>query len=117
MTSSGAYGIFVNSHCLPPRLLPNLALVPGGQSLTCDQYIYHFQRETGGVACLVDIHYGGHIVDIARMTALYQGATLPEEILSLICQELGRDGDFGSLYKCARSSKAFADPALRTMYQ
>ncbi|RVX68622.1 hypothetical protein B0A52_07049 [Exophiala mesophila] len=49
--------------------------------------------------------------------ASYQGATLPEEILSMICQELGHDGDFGSLYNCARSSKSFADPALRTMYQ
>ncbi|KIX02401.1 uncharacterized protein Z518_08342 [Rhinocladiella mackenziei CBS 650.93] len=47
----------------------------------------------------------------------YQGTTLPDEILSLICQELGKDGDFGSLYKCALSSKSFADPALRTLYQ
>ncbi|KAJ9607779.1 hypothetical protein H2200_007857 [Cladophialophora chaetospira] len=49
--------------------------------------------------------------------ASYHGETLPEEILSLVCQELGSDRDFGSLYKCARSSKTFADPALRTMYQ
>ncbi|KAK5411053.1 hypothetical protein LTR06_005943 [Exophiala xenobiotica] len=45
------------------------------------------------------------------------GTTLPDELLSMVCQELGYDGDFGSLYKCALSSKSFADPALRTMYQ
>ncbi|KIW91872.1 uncharacterized protein Z519_07842 [Cladophialophora bantiana CBS 173.52] len=47
----------------------------------------------------------------------YQGAILPDEILSLICEELGHERDFGSLYTCALSSKSFADPALRTMYQ
>lgn len=51
------------------------------------------------------------------MASPYEGSTLPEEILSIICQELGSEGDFGSLYRCARSSKSFADPALRTMYQ
>jgi hypothetical protein len=45
------------------------------------------------------------------------GTTLPDELLSMVCQELGYDGDFGALYKCALSSKSFADPALRTMYQ
>ncbi|OCT51026.1 hypothetical protein CLCR_08334 [Cladophialophora carrionii] len=49
--------------------------------------------------------------------ASYQGETLPDEILSLICQELGNDRDFSSLFKCALSSKSFADPALRTIYQ
>lgn len=47
----------------------------------------------------------------------YEGSTLPDEILSMICQELGQDRDFGSLYRCALSCKSFADPALRTMYQ
>ena len=42
---------------------------------------------------------------------------LPDEILSLICHELGLDRDFGSLYRCALSAKSLADPALRTMYQ
>ena len=42
---------------------------------------------------------------------------LPDEILSLICQELGQDRDFGTLYQCARAAKSLADPALRTMYQ
>lgn len=42
---------------------------------------------------------------------------LPDEILSLICQELGQDRDFGTLYNCALSVKSLADPALRTMYQ
>lgn len=51
------------------------------------------------------------------MTTSYRGVTLPEEILSMICEELGKEGDFGSLYKCALSSKSFADAALRTMYQ
>lgn len=42
---------------------------------------------------------------------------LPEEILSLICAELGRERDFKCLYNCARSSRSLADAALRTMYQ
>ncbi|KIY00539.1 uncharacterized protein Z520_03202 [Fonsecaea multimorphosa CBS 102226] len=49
--------------------------------------------------------------------SVYQGAVLPDEILSLICEELGIEREFGSLYTCALSSKSFADPALRTMYQ
>ncbi|EXJ81032.1 hypothetical protein A1O3_07320 [Capronia epimyces CBS 606.96] len=49
--------------------------------------------------------------------SFYHDATLPDEILSMICQELGKDGDFASLYRCALSSRSFADPALRTMYQ
>ncbi|OAL39350.1 hypothetical protein AYO20_01220 [Fonsecaea nubica] len=47
----------------------------------------------------------------------YRGTVLPDEILSLICEELGNEREFGSLYTCALSSKSFADPALRTMYQ
>lgn len=43
--------------------------------------------------------------------------TLPDEILGMICQELGQDRDFVSLYRCAQASKSLADPALRTMYQ
>ncbi|KAJ9658337.1 hypothetical protein H2198_003767 [Neophaeococcomyces mojaviensis] len=42
---------------------------------------------------------------------------LPEEIMSLICAELGRERDFTTLYNCARSAKSLADPALRTLYQ
>jgi hypothetical protein len=49
--------------------------------------------------------------------AAEEAKSLPDEILSMICQELGHDRDFGSLYRCALSSRAFADPALRTMYQ
>ncbi|KAK5312844.1 hypothetical protein LTR70_007926 [Exophiala xenobiotica] len=44
-------------------------------------------------------------------------AVLPEEILSLICAELGREREFKCLYNCARSSRSLADAALRTMYQ
>jgi len=44
-------------------------------------------------------------------------AILPEEIMSLICTELGRQWDFTTLYDCARSAKSLADPALRTLYQ
>ncbi|KAL2396905.1 hypothetical protein ABEF93_004614 [Exophiala dermatitidis] len=51
------------------------------------------------------------------MSSSYGGASLPDEILSVVCQELGNDGDFRSLYQCALSSRSFADPALRTMYQ
>lgn len=43
--------------------------------------------------------------------------SLPDEILDMICRELGRDRDFGSLYRCALSSRSLADPALRTLYQ
>lgn len=42
---------------------------------------------------------------------------LPEEVISLICAELGSSGDFGTLYNCARSAKIIADSALRTIYQ
>ena len=42
---------------------------------------------------------------------------LPEEILSLICAELGREADFTTLYNCVLSAKSLADAALRTMYQ
>ncbi|KIW19812.1 hypothetical protein PV08_00387 [Exophiala spinifera] len=50
-------------------------------------------------------------------SATGRGTTLPDEILAMICAELGNDNDFGSLFSCALSSKSFADPALRTMYQ
>lgn len=46
-----------------------------------------------------------------------EAAVLPEEILSLICAELGREREFRCLYNCARSSRSLADAALRTMYQ
>lgn len=42
---------------------------------------------------------------------------LPDEVLGMICQELGQDRDFVTLYRCAQASKSLADPALRTMYQ
>ncbi|RMZ83355.1 hypothetical protein DV737_g1679, partial [Chaetothyriales sp. CBS 132003] len=42
---------------------------------------------------------------------------LPDEVFSLVCQELGRDKDFATLYRCAQSAQALADPALRTLYQ
>ncbi|KPI41239.1 uncharacterized protein AB675_8004 [Cyphellophora attinorum] len=42
---------------------------------------------------------------------------LPDEVLGIICDELGRDRDFVTLYRCAQASRSFADPALRTMYQ
>lgn len=44
-------------------------------------------------------------------------ASLPEEILTLICEELGRDRDFNSLFACALSAKTVADPGLRTLYK
>jgi hypothetical protein len=42
---------------------------------------------------------------------------LPEEILVLICEELGRRKDFPALFACALSSVSFSEPALRTMYR
>ncbi|RMZ87543.1 hypothetical protein DV736_g5232, partial [Chaetothyriales sp. CBS 134916] len=42
---------------------------------------------------------------------------LPDEVLSLVCQELGHDKDFATLYRCGQSAQALADPALRTLYQ
>ena len=44
-------------------------------------------------------------------------SVFPDEILSVVCQELGKDRDFNTLYQCARSARALADPALRMMYQ
>jgi hypothetical protein len=43
--------------------------------------------------------------------------SLPDEVFSMICEEIGLDRDFGSLYRCALASRSFADPALRTMYK
>ena len=42
---------------------------------------------------------------------------LPEEILVLICEELGRRRDFPTLFGYALSSVSFSEPALRTMYR
>ncbi|KAF7509187.1 hypothetical protein GJ744_008247 [Endocarpon pusillum] len=42
---------------------------------------------------------------------------LPEEILILIYEELGRRRDFPTLFGCALSSVSFSEPALRTMYR
>ena len=50
-------------------------------------------------------------------TQLGEALILPDEVLSMVCQELGSDRDFVSLYKCAQASKSLADSALRTMYQ
>ena len=43
--------------------------------------------------------------------------SLPDEVLTLVCQELGRDRDFATLFRCAQGSRSLADPALRTLYQ
>ena len=42
---------------------------------------------------------------------------LPDEVLTLICEELGQQRDFLTLYRCALSSLSLADPALRTLYR
>jgi hypothetical protein len=42
---------------------------------------------------------------------------LPEEILVLICEELGARRDFLTLFGCALSSVSFSEPALRIMYK
>lgn len=43
--------------------------------------------------------------------------TLPDEVLNLICEDLGQQRDFSTLFKCAQSCTSLADPALRTMYR
>lgn len=43
--------------------------------------------------------------------------TLPDEVLNLICEDLGQQRDFSTLFKCAQSCASLADPALRTMYR
>jgi hypothetical protein len=42
---------------------------------------------------------------------------LPDEVLTAICEDLGQQRDFGTLFKCAMSCASLADPALRTMYR
>lgn len=42
---------------------------------------------------------------------------LPDEVLALICEDLGQQRDFSTLFKCALSCASLADPALRTMYR
>lgn len=44
-------------------------------------------------------------------------STLPDEIWSLICAELGQDRDFASLFNVARTSRSLADASLRMMYR
>jgi hypothetical protein len=43
--------------------------------------------------------------------------TLPDEVLNLICEDLGQQREFSTLFKCAQSCTSLADPALRTMYR
>ena len=42
---------------------------------------------------------------------------LPDEVLALICEDLGQQRDFSTLFKCAQTCTTLADPALRTMYR
>ncbi|KKY29161.1 hypothetical protein UCRPC4_g00130 [Phaeomoniella chlamydospora] len=42
---------------------------------------------------------------------------LPDDIIHLICEQLGAQGDFASLYRCALSSPRFCDSALKTLYR
>lgn len=50
-------------------------------------------------------------------TGLMSQPSLPDEMLNMVCHELGQDRDFGSLFRCALASRSLADPALRTLYQ
>jgi hypothetical protein len=42
---------------------------------------------------------------------------LPTDIVLLICEELGNQRDFGTLFNCAISGKYFAGSALLWLYQ
>jgi hypothetical protein len=42
---------------------------------------------------------------------------LPDDVLHLICDQLGQQRDFHTLYLCARSSKQLAIPALSSLYR
>lgn len=51
------------------------------------------------------------------MASLLPSTVLPEEVLGVICSELGAVHDFATLYACSLAGKTLADPALRTMYR
>lgn len=51
------------------------------------------------------------------MASLLPSTILPEEVLGVICSELGAEHDFATLYACSLAAKKLADPALRTMYR
>ena len=58
------------------------------------------------------------IVALALQSFAMAGlSALPDEVLSLICEELGSRRDFSTLFQCALCNVAFAEPALRTMYR
>ena len=44
-------------------------------------------------------------------------ATLPDDLLHLLCAELADQRDFDALYQCAVSGKRFAVPALTHLYR
>ena len=43
--------------------------------------------------------------------------SLPSEVLDMVCDELGKKQDFGTLFNCAISSKQLAQPALSLLYR
>lgn len=43
--------------------------------------------------------------------------SLPPEILGLICEELGANRDFQSLFYCALAGKSLVRPALSSLYR
>lgn len=43
--------------------------------------------------------------------------TLPDDVLYLICDELGERRDFGTLFSCSTASKSLGDAALRVLYR
>ena len=42
---------------------------------------------------------------------------LPDDVLHLICEQLGAQKQFATLYRCALSSHRFSEPALKTLYR
>lgn len=42
---------------------------------------------------------------------------LPDDILHLICEQLGAQGEFASLFRCALAGSRFCEPALKTLYR
>lgn len=43
--------------------------------------------------------------------------SLPADLLLFVCEELGRLGDFNTLFSCALASKHLVGPALLWLYR
>jgi hypothetical protein len=56
-------------------------------------------------------------IDLRKKLVTIMKVAVPEDILHMICVELGHQKDFNTLFSCALASKAFAPSALQCLYR